>query len=454
MSRTLLFSLLWVSTSAAATDWIIAPNGNDSTGKGTVASPFRTLARVLDPSTGVAKRGDTVLLRGPAGDNVYNECNARVRVPLTIKSYPGERAHLHCDMKLADSVVLQFDAGASGSTASNLELSGSAYYGVKINTDWYRGGGEKLGGATDIVLENLRVHDTGRDGIKITPKADRVTIRHSEISNTGAAYPPGTPDSDRNADGIDNVNGSKMVVEDNYIHDIATTGLYFKGGARDVIVQRNRIENTGSAGIRVGFDTGEEYFDPGENPGYYEAIGGIVRNNYIRNTHYAGIALHASKDALIENNTIVDTAKSGQAAIFFGITLQDGDEKAKRPATVNPTIKDNLIVQHGSGLCVAIRWTVTSVGMLSGLGGKPAMDHNGYYRAGGSCSFSDERPGPSMFASSGLASWQGNEDADRNSVERPFAVDEKTGMLDGSAAHSADGTAARQFGVVEPMAGG
>ncbi|MCB1578125.1 MAG: right-handed parallel beta-helix repeat-containing protein, partial [Xanthomonadales bacterium] len=173
---------------------------------------------------------------------------------------------------------------------------------------WYRGDGQQGHGASNVLLENLRIHDTGRDGIKITPKCDHVTIRRSEIWNTGAADAPGTPLEQRNAEGIDNVGGSFMLVEDSHVHDTATTGIYFKGGASDVIIQRNRIENAGMSGILIGFDTSEEFFDLEANPEYYEALRGVVRNNLIRNTGYAGIGLYAARDAVVVNNTIIDAA--------------------------------------------------------------------------------------------------------------------------------------------------
>ena len=428
MNRILLAVLLAVSPPVLATEWFVSPSGNDESGNGTVTAPFRTVMRVFNTTDGVAEGGDTVTLRGPAGNNTYNECNVRVRVPITLRSYPGERAHIHCDMNVTDSVVLQFDTGASGSTASNLELSGSEYYGVKLNTDWYTGGGEDEPGASNIVLDNLEVHDTGRDGIKVTPKCNHITIRNSEIWNTGMIYPPGTPQDDKNADGIDNVNGSNMLVEDNYIHDISTTGLYFKGGAKDVIVQRNRIENVGSGGIRVGFDTSPEFFDLAENPNYYESIRGLVRNNYVRNATYAGISIYASLDAVVVNNTIVDTAHEGQAGIYFGISFQDWDPDAGRPPSVNPTVENNLVIQDG-GDCVAIRWQEEDeLGQLSALDGNPGTNWNGYYNAGSTCRYVDERPGSPLGDGGSLASWQSYEDADASSLETAFSVD-STGHL-------------------------
>jgi len=103
-----------------------------------------------------------------------------------------------------------------------------------------------------------------------------------------------------------------MTVADNYIRDIATNGVYFKRGATDAVVQRNVIERVGEGGILVGFDISPEFFDLTENPGYFEAIRGIVRNNLIRDSGRAGLSLYASRDAIIANNTLLRTATSAR----------------------------------------------------------------------------------------------------------------------------------------------
>ena len=375
-SPVLAAAIAMATPAVHAAEWFVATTGSDATGTGSAAQPFRTLTHVLDPANEIVAANDIVTVRGPAGSNLYAECDVRLRVPLTLRSPPGERAHIACDIHVIDSVAVQIDPGASGSTLTRLEISGGYYYGVFLQTDWYQGGGEGESGATDIVLDDLLIHHTGRDGIKITPHSDRVTIRNSEIHHTGAIYPPGTSLDDKNAEGIDNVNASNMLVEDSYIHDIATTGLYFKGGATDVIVQRNRIENTGVGGILVGFDTSPEFFDLGANPGYYEAIRGIVRNNLVRNTGYAGIGLYASRGSIVANNTIVNTANLGHAAIYFGITFQDYEPQAARPANLAPRIRNNLVIQQG-GTCVRVRWS-SELGGLSGLSGNPGTDYNGF----------------------------------------------------------------------------
>ncbi len=405
---------------AAAAEWFVATTGSDTTGTGSAAQPFRTLGHVLAPGNGIVQAGDIVTVRGPAGANLYPECEVRLRVRLTLRSPPGERAHIACGLGVVDSVAVQIDPGASGSTLSRLEISGGWYYGVFLQTDWYQGGGEDERGASDILLDDLVVHHTGRDGIKITPHSDRVTIRNSEIHHSGAIYPPGTPLDDKNAEGIDNVNGSGMVVEDSWIHDTATTGIYFKGGAADVVVQRNRIENTGVAGILVGFDTSPEFFDLQLNPGYYEAIRGIVRNNLVRNTGYAGIGLYASLDSIVANNTIVGTAALGHAALYFGVTFQDWEPQAARPANLNPRLANNLVIQ-ANGDCLRVRWS-SELGGLSGLAGASGSDYNGFHATAG-CRFADNRPGSPLAGGGSLAQWRAHANADQHSLAAAFTVD-------------------------------
>lgn len=410
------------SHGAVAAEWFVSTTGSDSSGDGSLARPFRTLVHVLDPAREIVRAGDTVTLRGPQGANVYREIEVRLRVPLTLRSHPGEWAVIDCPIDQPDTVCVQVDPGASGSRISRLEIIGGNLYGLFFQTDWDARGNRGGRGASDVVVEDCRIHGTGRDAVKITPKSDGITIRRCEIYNTGRIYPAGTPLDEKNAEGIDNVNGSRMVVEDSWIHDIATTGLYFKGGAADVLVQRNRIERTGLGGIMVGFDTSPEFFDTALNPRWYEAVRGTVRNNLVRDTGYAGIGLYAAQDAVVVHNTVVDTARLGHAALYFGVTLQDFDPLAGRPPTVNPLVRHNLVLQNG-GDCVGIRWAnEISVAGLSGLSGPPGTDLNWYHNRSGACRFVDQRPGSALADGGTLAQWRAQLAADRASLTGEVAV--------------------------------
>lgn len=408
-------------TAAHAAEWFVSTLGSDATGTGSQTAPFRTLTHVLAPSAAIVGSGDVITLLGPAGNNTFRECDVRLRIPLTLRSPAGEMVHIHCDLAVEDSVAIQIDPEASGSRLSRLEISGGYYYGVFLQTDWDQRGNPGGTGASNIVIEDVKIHDTGRDGIKITPKCDHVTIRRSEIWNTGAIYPAGTSLDDKNAEGIDNVNGSFMTVEDSYIHHTATTGLYFKGGATDALIQRNRIENTGVAGILVGFDTSPEFFDIVANPQYYEAIRGIVRNNVIRNTNYAGIGLYAARDSVVANNTIINTANLGHAALYFGVTFQDYEPEARRPANVNPLIRNNLVIQNG-GDCVRIRHS-EELGGLSGLSGSANSDFNAFHDTTGECQFVDARPGSVIADAGNFSQWRAASGGDANSISVALTID-------------------------------
>jgi len=240
--------------------------------------------------------------------------------------------------------------------------------------------------ASNMLLEDVKVQHTGRDPVKIPPGCDGVTIRRAAIFESGVR-------DSSNAPGLDNLNGGRMIVQDCYVHDIARNGISFKGGSTDRMVQRTRIERVGGAGVLVGFATSPEFFDLAVNPEYYESIQGVVRNNIITVTQALGIGLYAASDAQIWNNTLIDTAKAFHRPIYFGVAFQDWDPQAGRPPCINPTIRNNLVVQS-AGLpqeAVLIRYS-DELGRLSALAGMPDMDYNLYFHGDGNVLFIDRRP--------------------------------------------------------------
>ncbi|MCB1578124.1 MAG: hypothetical protein KDI81_12535, partial [Xanthomonadales bacterium] len=88
--------MLLVSLPLHARDWYVANDGDNVAGDGTREKPYRTVTRVLDTSLGETRDGDVILLRG----GTYHECDVRLRKRLTLRSMPGESAHIHCDLKV------------------------------------------------------------------------------------------------------------------------------------------------------------------------------------------------------------------------------------------------------------------------------------------------------------------------------------------------------------------
>jgi len=393
----------------------VSPNGNDAVATGSIDAPFKSINAAL----ATAQPGDTVVLRG----GTYREgVNVRIRIPnITIRSARGEWAVI--DLSTYDSGAdedsgVYFDVDSSGGKLQSVEVQ-SGFYAVCLETKWDWGDPADRTGASDIIIEDCILHDSRYDVIKIKPNCDNVTIHYNEIYNSGQAFACRPKNGEDNAEGIDNVNGDNMVVQNNYIHDICSNAIYAKGGATDVLIEKNHIERAYGGGILVGFDTSPEFFDITVNPQYYENIRCVVRNNLIIDTGWEGIGLYGSKDAEIYNNTLVNVANSGQyhSAIYFGLTYQDWEDYAGRPANVNPNIHHNIVCQS-SGIVrpmVEIRYA-NELGGLSALDGNPVMSDNCYYISGKNAIFSDGRP-DSLLENAGLSAWQSHISGDSGSLE-------------------------------------
>ena len=401
-----------VPSIALAAEYYVSTTGNDSTGTGSIGSPYRTIQHVLD---NVVVSRDIIILRaGTYGENI------RIRkASITIRSMTGEWAVIQSEINSEDEIIaVIFDVNSDGSTLERVEVIGGYWYGIKFNTKWDWGDPNDRSGACNIIIEDCKIHDTGQACVKVTPGCDDITIRRCEIYNSGRR----APDS---AEAIDNVNGDRMLVQECYIHDISATGLYAKGGASGLIIDRCWVENCGGAGILVGFDTSPEFFDTVVNPDYYENIDGMVRNSIVINTQYAGIGMYAAKDAKIYNNTLVDVAQGGHSGLYFGVTFQDWEPEAGRPPSINPVIRNNIVVQSRTmnTSAIEIRYTdEDELGGLSALSGMPAMSNNRYYIEGGIAHFEDNRP-DSEF-SGGLTAWQTHISGDVNCTEgNPEFVD-------------------------------
>ncbi len=415
----LLFLLLF-SVSLFAREIYVSPSGNNS-GDGTINSPYRTISYALEQ----AESGDTVILR----QGEYNEA-VRIRVPITLKSYPGEHARIYTGIDNEDiDTTLTIDVDADGTVIDGLEITGGYYYGIALFTKW-DWGEEDRSGATDITIKNCNIHHTGRDCIKITPECDRVKIENCEIHHSGARY-------GENAEGIDNVNSDYMVVKNCYIHDTGSTGVYVKGGGTNAIIERSIVENCGELGVAIGFDTSPEYFDTDTNPQRYEAIDSVVRNCLIINTQYAGIGFYAAKNCAAYNNTLVNTANSEQSEIYFGVSLQDwepdpdpDDGIGYRPPNTGIIVENNIIFRDNSSTTPAVYirtfYHEGDVGRVNGYkeGEMPYMDYNCYYHKNSSPAFYDLRPNSTM-ENANFSQWQSHIDNESHSfVQNPVFTDD------------------------------
>jgi hypothetical protein len=410
---------LFVTTRAFAATLHVSPAGNDAN-PGTLAAPLATPGRAL----AIAADGDTVLLR--SGTYSIAKPLAIHQRGLTVRSYPGEHARIVAgttDLTNLPSVIVVY---ASRVVIEDLEIQGGSYYGIKLDA--------RDGPQSGIVIRGVKIHHTGRDGIK-TQDADGLLIEACEIASTGVR-------DASNAEGIDVMGSIGVVLRRNHVHDIATTGIYVKAGTRHAVVEANRVERTGQAGILLGSESGGEYMRDGA---VYEASDAVARNNIVVDTALAGLGSIAGDNVRFENNTVINAARTGQA-VFRAAANE------YRTAPRNIVVKNNVLVLAATSRRPMIH--------LNDYSGSIASDSNAWFSPSGRYGFwRDSTGGPGSYWTS-LEQWQAGMSADRRSRTIDPKVDPANlyRLLPGSPAVDSGETLAEvavdYSGVPRPVGGG
>lgn len=403
---------LWAAT------WYVATNGNDNN-PGTLAQPFGTLPAAIE----AAEPGDQILLRG----GHYASQEIRIsKSDLHIASYPGEWAVITAVDNVEDiSACLWYnEPETTGGTLERLEIVGGYYYAVKFETNWDWDNSVPFSqrrGVSGVTIRQCNIHHSGRDAIKLTPACANISIENCEIHHTGVG--PGAQ-QDYNAEGVDNVNAPNLTIRGCYIHDIATTGVYVKGGGRNCLIEQNRIENCGEGGIYLGFYTDAEWFDTDLNPQYFENINGRVQNNIIVNTQHAGIGLWGAKDAQVYNNTVINGGQAEHAGLFFNTTdVWIDDNHSARVGSQNVRVENNIFVQAADQNLVMVRIRENSL-----IGANNVVDHNLYFDPNGVQFLNDNLDWQEWT----LAQWKSQTALDAHSLEANPQLDADEHLLPNS----------------------
>lgn len=364
---------------AEAKTWYVSPSGNDNVA-GTFSAPFKTIPKAITSAT----PGDIIELRG----GTYSSNEIRVtKSNLTIRSYSGEWAIINAVMSDEEiaSCIWYNEPAVTGGVLENLEITGGYYYGISFETNWDWGVPlNQRKGASNITIRNCKIHDTGRDCIKIKPFCHNIKVLNCTIYNSGKG--PSNNPNDPNAEGIDNVNGWGMEVRGCYFHHTSTSAIYAKGGAKNCIIEENLIMDAGEAGILLGFYTDADFFDTTTNPNYYECINSIARNNLIINTGGAGIGFFAAQNCEAYNNTVVTASPKFHAPLYFSKgDIWISSTKTATPANQNIKVFNNIFVdKSGNG-----DEDFTAQAREGALSGTNVINHNIYQKTNGAAKFDD-----------------------------------------------------------------
>jgi hypothetical protein len=399
----------------------VATTGNDDN-DGSQNKPFRTLAKAV----AMAAAGATIELRA----GTYESREIPIEVSnLTIRSFPGERATIKAVNNVEEvSMALWFhDPTIKGGLLENLDIEGGYYYTVKFESNWDWDESipfEKRFGVSNVTIRNCRIHDSGRDCVKITPGCNNIQILNCEIYRSGVRDPS-------NAEGIDNVNANNMVVRNCYLHDIATNGLYAKGGARNCIIENNLIMNVGEMGITAGFlDTDAEWFDLSTNPNYQESFDIIIRNNIIANAKWGGVGLFAAVRSQVVNNTFVNVASNTLGALHIsrGETYTGPNGTIlKTPPCRDLKILNNIFVQPQVTDRPMIRIRYYEDDMAESLAGTNQINYNRYFHPGTAPFYENRQQRNITFAQ-----WRSQTGFDANSSEGDPGLNAQFHLVTGS----------------------
>ena len=174
------------SPAAVSCDKVAAPSGSDSA-PGSVASPYRTPQKLADSLA----PGQTGCLRdGLYEQDVKVAKGGAVGAPVTITSYPGERATLKGRLRVTDSAnfvtieSLNLDGRDAGDLPSPSVYGDDVVFRDNDITDHHTGicfllGSNDYGRAKRTTIERNRIHDCGvlpaqnhHHGIYIEPADD------------------------------------------------------------------------------------------------------------------------------------------------------------------------------------------------------------------------------------------------------------------------------------------
>jgi len=343
--------------------YYVDTNGNDAA-DGSLATPFLTLKKAVN----TVQPGDVIEMRkgSYAGSLIGPSSAGTVNAWITLRPYQNEKVIL--DGGRSETLYFYIgDTNAANNTSTpmywrveGLEIIGGSRYAVQIENP-------------SVVLINNDLHSAPNDIIKVNNKADNVVIANNKIhdnlgwSALAAQNPPNSQTlavRPANAQGVDCVGVDNLWVVNNHVYNVPSIGIYCKGGATNVLIENNLVENVYGEGIMLGQQT-----DPWRLSTPYEVTGGVARNNVIVNTQESCLATSASKNIKIINNTCYDTARTRQGAIHISNQsdcMSDYNGGSGVPpytpvcasrgdaAGVNLEISNNVIVADGARPVVKI----------------------------------------------------------------------------------------------------
>ncbi len=224
----------------------VALTGNDSTGDGTAAHPYRTLSHAASQATpGTAIR----IHSGTYTSSSYlNDLTGTAAAPIWIGGISGEtRPIISGPSEALHLTRVRY------LIVHDLEVTNTTDNGINCDD----GGDYADATATQhVIFRNLYIHHVGGTGNQDCLKLSGVNDYF--VLNSEFAYCGGNS----SGSGIDHVGCHNGVIAGNYFHDMSANAVQCKGGSENLEIRANRIVNGGARAVNMGGSTDFVYFRP------------------------------------------------------------------------------------------------------------------------------------------------------------------------------------------------
>gem|GEM_PF-1950094 len=263
-----MFTAIWLlSITASGTEYFVSPSGNNTSGNGTIGSPWKTIQKACD----YAIAGDIIYLRGGTytwRDYIDGNADGTAANPITIMNYNGE------------SPV--FDANGISISENSAVISIYNYSGAN---DWM----------SYYIFDGIEVKNSSGRGISFY-KTDHLIIRNCLVHNTQTRAIGGY--------------GTDILIDNNEIYDAAMENLNNamggSGWAMTCYTTTDWANGDPSENITISNNYIHNCWGEGIGPGQ-GSVGVLIENNVVVDVWSVGIYADKASDVIIRNNHIYNT---------------------------------------------------------------------------------------------------------------------------------------------------
>jgi hypothetical protein len=301
--------------------YYVAPNGNDSTGNGSIGSPWATVNFATSKMSG----GDVLYIRGGIYSQIFDIYgpSGTAGNPTIVQNYPGETPVFNHNNITGGAHSLD---GLNWFTMSGLTI-------MSNNIAMIVG---YAGACTNVVLTNMVFAYIGQQGFQIEHNSYNVSLINSVVHDTGIWI--------YNGEGLYIGEGDSSGILDN-THDItiqgctiyntSDEGIELKGGTYNMTVQSNIVYSVNLAQNTYGAGGGAIEVDEQGTYNYWPSNPNqVVRGNTVYNTvigirggtggkYYNNVVYGCSSSGMLINNNGGQSANSTYPRLFYNNTVDN-----------------------------------------------------------------------------------------------------------------------------------